>query len=87
MRQERIWTADEVAKYFGVTIETVYRWTPDELEPFNVGVQPGKKRPRWRYRQSAIDKFIERRTIATTPKPVPRKKPNRTNNDSIEFIK
>src|SRR5687768_11565615 len=51
-------TVREVQERYGVTEHTVLGWIRSgELKAINVGVTPGKKKPRWRITQEALDAF------------------------------
>ncbi|MEX1095243.1 MAG: helix-turn-helix domain-containing protein [Planctomycetales bacterium] len=64
----------QVAERYDVTQQTVLGWIHrGELKAFNVGVEPGKKKPRWRITESALAAFEALRT-PTPPAPVVRRK-------------
>lgn len=50
-----LWSADKVADYFGVDKQTVIRWAKEE------GLEGGKINHRWKFRQSAVYGFRDRK--------------------------
>lgn len=62
----------DVADRYNVTQPTVLVWIHNgELEALNVGVEPGKKKPRWRITEKALAAFEKSRTVnpsASTPR-------------------
>ena len=52
------YTVREICNRYAVHEQTVLAWIHSgELKAVNVGVAPGKKKPRWRISQSALDAF------------------------------
>jgi excisionase family DNA binding protein len=69
-----MYTVETVAARYGVTEMTVLGWIArGELKAINVGRAPGKKRPRWRISQAALDAFEAART-PTPPAPSTRRR-------------
>lgn len=63
MHQDDILTITEVADFFKVAEKTVYALAQKgELPGFKVGGQ-------WRFRRTAIDAWIDDRTLTTEPQP------------------
>jgi Helix-turn-helix domain len=55
----------DLEERYGVREHTVLAWIHSgELRAVNVGVAPGKKKPRWRVTQAAVDAFEAGRTPA-----------------------
>lgn len=64
------YTIKDICNRFSVNEHTVLAWIHSgELKAVNVGVAPGKKKPRWRITQPALDSFMALR--AATPAPSP----------------
>ena len=67
------YTVSEVAKLFRVNVTKVGRWIDSgELKAVNVG--NGKKQPRYRISESALQKFAESRETAPKTKTKPRRR-------------
>ena len=63
MAEDDILTISDVAEFFKVADKTVYALAQKgELPGFKVGGQ-------WRFRRTAIDAWIDERTLATEPRP------------------
>lgn len=74
-----------VADRYGVAEHTVLGWIKTgELRAVNVGTAPGKKKPRWRITQVALEAFEAARTAV--PVLAPRRKRSRQA-ELIEFYK
>jgi excisionase family DNA binding protein len=71
---------------FQVNEHTVLAWIHSgELKAVNVGVAPGKKKPRWRVTQSALDEWLQ---LRASPSPaLPTRRRRTQTSDVIEFIK
>ena len=80
------YTIRDICNRYGVNEHTVLAWIHSgELKAVNVGVAPGKKKPRWRITQTALDAFESSRASAPAPvSPRPRRK---VSTGTIEFIK
>lgn len=79
------YTVRDLCNRFSVHEQTVLAWIHSgELKAVNVGVAPGKKKPRWRITQEALAAFEALRT--PTP-PAPRSRRRRKANDVLDFIK
>lgn len=78
------YTIRDICDRFGVHEQTVLSWinVTKELKAINVGVAPGKKKPRWRITEAALAAFEESR--ATTPPPPPQRR-RRKNASDINF--
>ena len=73
----------DLVQRFRVTEHTILAWiSSGELAAINVGVTPGKKKPRWRVTQEALADF-ERRRMPTPPAPQSRRR-KRPEEDVIE---
>ena len=71
----RMYDLRTLAARFGVTTATVANWIKSgELRAVNVGRAPGKKKPRWRVTQGALDAFEAARTTTAAPPRVRRKR-------------
>lgn len=72
------YSVKQICELYEVNEHTVLAWIHSgELEAINVGVEPGKKKPRWRILHEARLKFERKRTKATPTAPVastPKKK-------------
>lgn len=78
-------TVTDVMNRYSVTQATVLGWIANgELRAMNVGTVPGKKKPRWRISQSALDAFEAARTSSAPVSPTRRK---RQSSDIVEFIR
>ena len=54
-REERIMNVEELAKFFGVSSQTIWRWCKSgKLPAFKIGAQ-------WKIRQSDINKIINQK--------------------------
>lgn len=79
------YTVNDIMQRYGVTQHTVLAWIASgELTAMNVGVAPGKKKPRWRITQAALDAFEAMRTPAA---PAPKTRRRKRDTNVIEFIK
>jgi excisionase family DNA binding protein len=77
------YTIRDICNRFGVHEQTVLAWIHSgELKAVNVGRAPGKKKPRWRITQEALDAF-EALRAATPPAPKTRRRKKPT--DVVEF--
>jgi hypothetical protein len=66
----------DICNRYAVREHTVLTWIHNgELKAVNVGVEPGKKKPRWRITQAALDAFEAMRS--TTPPPPPTRRNRR----------
>lgn len=75
----------DICNRYNVNEHTVLAWIHSgELKAVNVGVAPGKKKPRWRITEAALLAFEESR--AATP-PQPRSRRRRKQSDVVEFYK
>jgi excisionase family DNA binding protein len=69
------YTVNDVSRTFGVNLNTVLGWIASgELKAVNVGRAPGRKKPRWRIPQRALDEFEASRTPAAIPPRARRRK-------------
>lgn len=50
-----LWSAEKVAKYFGVDKQTVVRWAMQE------GLDGGKINNRWKFKQSAVYAYRDKK--------------------------
>ena len=67
-------TIRDICNRFSVNEHTVLAWIHSgELKAVNVGVAPGKKKPRWRITQQALDNFETLRGT-TPPQPITRRR-------------
>lgn len=58
-----MFTVQEIQRRYGVTVHTVLGWIrAGELRAVNVGRAPGKKKPRWRITEHALEQFELART-------------------------
>jgi excisionase family DNA binding protein len=69
-------TVDDICKRFGgISERTVLGWiSSGELKAVNVGRKPGKKKPRWRISQEALDEFERGRSAMPKPQSAPRRR-------------
>jgi hypothetical protein len=75
----------DLCNRFDVNEHTVLAWIRSgELKAINVGVAPGKKKPRWRVTEAALAAFEALRTPNPPPPPAKRR---RRSTDAIEFYK
>jgi excisionase family DNA binding protein len=75
----------DICNRFSVNEHTVLRWIHSgELRAINVGVSPGKKKPRWRVTEEALATFEALRTPSPPP---PRTRRRRRSADVVEFYK
>jgi len=78
-------TVKQVAERYDVDQHTVLYWCKTgQLACINVGLTPGKKKPRWRITQQALEQFELARS--TTP-PLPRVRRRKRQPEVIEFYK
>jgi excisionase family DNA binding protein len=78
-------TVAQVAERYGVGQHTVLHWlNSGQLAGINVGLHPGKKKPRWRVSEQALEIFELTRTA--TPPP-PRMQRRKRPAEVIEFYK
>lgn len=78
------YTIRDICNRYGVNEHTVLAWIHSgELKAVNVGVAPGKKKPRWRITQGAVDAF-EALRAATPPAPTPRRR-RKQSADIVQF--
>ncbi|MGE0378866.1 MAG: helix-turn-helix domain-containing protein [Planctomycetaceae bacterium] len=78
------YTVRDVQVRYDVTEHTVLGWIRNgELKALNVGTAPGKKKPRWRITQEALDEFELLR--ASQAPPPPRKRRKRQSTDTMKF--
>lgn len=60
-------TVRDIMNKYSVTEQTVLAWIHSgELEAVNVGVESGKKRPRWRITDAALAAFEKKRSARPT---------------------
>lgn len=79
-------TVRDIEERYGVTERTVLHWIhTGQIKAINVGVEPGKKKPRWRFTAAAVDAFEAARASAPAVPPICRRK--RQPSEVIEFIK
>ncbi len=77
------YTVRDICNQYGVHEQTVLAWIHSgELKAVNVGVAPGKKKPRWRVTQSALNAFEALRT--PTP-PAPKTRRRKRKRQDVEF--
>ena len=77
------YTIKDICDHFGVNEHTCLAWIHSgELKAVNVGVAPGKKKPRWRITQEALDAF-EALRAASPPAPATRRQRKRS--DEVRF--
>jgi transposase len=70
----KTFSALEVSKDYGVSIETVRRWIDNgELKAVNVSRAANSRKPRWRITQAALDAFEAARTSGPSA-PAPRRR-------------
>jgi excisionase family DNA binding protein len=80
------YTIRDICDRFGVSEHTVLAWIRSgELKAINVGVLPGKKKPRWRVTAEALAAFESLRSVSPPPPKSRRKK--KPSSDVIEFYK
>jgi len=58
MNEEALWRANDVSKYLGVTITTVYRWVSRREIPF-IKLPDGT-----RFRRASIEAWLARRSCS-----------------------
>ncbi len=78
------YTVFDLQQRYGVNEHTVLAWIHSgEISAFNVGRAPGKKKPRWRISEMALQAFeLARTTIPPTPRVGRRRRP-----EVVEFYK
>ena len=80
------YTVRDICNRFGVHEQTVLAWIhAGELKAVNVGVAPGKKKPRWRVTQEALTAFEASRQA--TPPPPARTRSRKQQTGVVEFYK
>lgn len=78
------YTVNDIMQRYGVTQHTVLAWIASgELKALNVGVTRGKKKPRWRVTEQAINDFEALRE-KNSPPPA-REQRRRKSNDVVKF--
>jgi hypothetical protein len=78
-----MYSVNDVSQRYSVNLQTVLGWIANgELKAINVGRAPGRKKPRWRITQDALDAFELRRTPTTTQ---PRAKRRQQPADVVAF--
>ena len=79
------YTIRDLEDRYGVREHTVLHWIQSgQLKALNVGVDPGKKKPRWRVTDAALEAFELARS--TTP-PATKVRRRRQQAEIVEFIK
>jgi transposase len=69
------YTVHDLQERYGVGEHTILAWIRSgELRAINVGVSPGKKKPRWRISAESLAQFEAARTLATPSTPARRKR-------------
>lgn len=83
------YTIRDICNRYGVNEHTVLSWinVTHELMAVNVGVAPGKKKPRWRITEEALKDFESKRATAPPAPTPPRRRRNQSSDGVIEFIK
>ncbi len=82
---DRTFCVRDLTEKFSVSEHTVLEWIRSgELRAINVGVSPGKKKPRWRISESALAEFELARTASPPPTRTRRRKQP---TDTIEFYR
>jgi hypothetical protein len=82
--QKQIYTVKDLQLRYGVGESTVLAWIHSgELKAINVGVEPGKRRPRWRITAEAVQAFEAGRTPTPSLPAVRRRKQDQV----IEFYR
>lgn len=65
----------QLVERYEVTQTTVLHWIASgQLRAINVGVDPGKQKPRWRITEEALREFELARSTSPPPTPSPRKR-------------
>jgi excisionase family DNA binding protein len=78
-----MFTVNDLCQRYAVNEHTVLGWIRSgELRAVNVGRRPGKKKPRWRVPQAALDAFEASRTPTAPP---PRKARRKRAGDVVAF--
>jgi hypothetical protein len=78
------YTVNQIMQRYNVTQHTVLGWIArGELKAINVGTEAGKKKPRWRITQEALDAFEALRS--TTPPPQPATRRRKRQSQVVEF--
>ena len=78
------YTVKDLCDRYHVREHTVFAWIRNgEIAPLNVGVTPGKQKPRYRFTAEAIEQFELLRTQSAPPPPRRRRK--RQASDTINF--
>jgi len=63
---EQTYSVRDLEQRYRVTTATVLHWIESrQLRAINVGVDPGKRKPRWRVSQAALDAFERQRSTRT----------------------
>jgi hypothetical protein len=63
------YSVKDLQERYDVTQNTVLHWiNTGQLRALNVGIEPGKKKPRWRITQEALEAFESIRLTAPLPK-------------------
>jgi Helix-turn-helix domain len=74
-RGPEMFTVQDIQERYSVTVNTVLGWIRSgELRAVNVGRHLGKKKPRWRITQQALEAFEQLRTPTPPPPKMPRRK-------------
>lgn len=72
---DRNYSVRDLCERYAVNEHTVLAWIRSgELQAINVGVSPGKKKPRWRISESALAAFELARTVSPPPSRTRRRK-------------
>lgn len=78
-----MFTVQDISNRYQVKPHTVLHWLrTGQLRGINVGLAPGKLKPRWRISQAALDAFEASRTPTADPGPRRRTK---AGGDVVEF--
>lgn len=80
------YTVKDICEHFRVAESTVLHWiATKQLKAMNIGMDPGKGKPRWRITQAALDAFEEART-AESARPRGQRAPVRRSK-TVKFFK
>jgi len=80
------YSVKDIQARYVVSQHTVLHWlTTGQMKGINVGRDPGKKKPRWRITQEALDAFEALRT--PTPSAPRTRRRNKQASDVVEFYK